>query len=258
MANIFDGPPALVGDEQRQLEALYRYLQVMSDQLNESMNSITLENFAPQTMTRIQTAIQGPGGGTDKKITDARNALRSMIIKSAEIVRTEMQEIKTELTDQYMAASREYGDLNRRFTDEIEATGQGIKQNFTYIEELTDRTNNNETYITRMNNYIYSGVIGEDDSMQPIYGIAIGEGVTKYDQEGNPYLDDNAKVATFTKDRLSFWHGTKEMAYFSDRTMYITDAEILNRLRMGNYVWKIQQDGSMGLTVEKKTGIATT
>lgn len=247
MANHFDAPPMLAGDEARQLEQLYRYLQTISDQLNEAMNGISLENFTAEAREQIQAAASG--GTAGKEIKRTQNTLRSMIIKSAEIVRNEMQEIRTELRQNYEAISEEYGTLEQELTAQIEANAAGIRQNYSYVESLTSRTDGVESYVNRTNNYIWSGVIGTNSTTgAPIYGIAIGEGITAYDADDQPYLNTAARVATFTKDRLSFWQGNVEMAYFSDRRMYITDVEITKSLRMGNYIWRIQEDGSMGLT----------
>lgn len=252
MANHFDGPPALIGEDRQNLEAIYRYLQTMSDQLNMAMNSMTIENFAPSTQKQLSSAISGDE--TQKEITGTKNALRSMIIKSAEIVKTEMQEISTELKGQYQAMSKQFGELDQKLSLQIDANARGIQQNYEYFEQLTGRADGTDDYIKHYNNYIFMGQIGlREDTLEPVYGLAIGEGVTQYDDHGNPYLNNNAKVATFTKDRLSFWQGATEMAYFSDKKLYITDVEILSKMTMGNYVWKIQADGSMGLMVQHQT-----
>lgn len=247
MANHFDAPPTLMGDEQSQLTAMYRYLMQMSDQLNEAMNNITLANFAPEAQKQLTQA--AGGSGESKEVQDAKRTLRSMIIKSAEIVRNEMTEISTELQQQYTAVSQQFGTLDQKLSLAIQANADGIRQNYEYIEKLEGRTDETNNYIIHTSNYIFSGQIGTNEvTMEPVYGIAIGEGITQYDSEGNPHINGNAKVATFTKERLSFWQGTAEMAYFSDKTLYVTDASILKTLRMGNYYWKIEPDGSMGLT----------
>lgn len=256
MASHFDGPPALMGEERQQLEALYRYLQTMSDQLNLAMNSITVENFAPQAQKQLSEVMGGKE--TQKEIAGTKNALRSMIIKSAEVVRNEMQEISTELSRQYQGISDQFGELNQSLTLQISANAEGIQQNYEYFEELRDRANGTDDYIRHYNNYIFTGQIGLNTAtLEPIYGIAIGEGVTLYDNDGNPYINENAKVATFTKDRLSFWQGTTEMAYFSDRKMHITDVEILNKMSMGNYTWQVQPDGSLGLMRQIQAAAST-
>ena len=249
MANLFDGPPALAGDGQQQMIQMYRYLQGMSEQLNEALNSITLQNFTPEARQQIEIVTKG--GETEKQIAGTKNALRSLIIKSAEIVRTEMDELRTELSTQYQGVSELYGQMDRKLSDEITASAEGIRQNFEYYEQLQGWADGTQTYVTHQSNYIFTGLIDYDSvTGDPVYGMAIGEGITQYDQDNNPYINVDAKVATFTKEKLSFWHGNTEVAYFSDNRMYIIEAEVLKRLKMGSYVWRVLSDGSMGLRVE--------
>ena len=54
-----------------------------------------------------------------------------------------------------------------------------------------------------------------------VYGIEIGRS------------DSNIK-ARFTNDRLSFYQGLSEVAYVSGSNLYITRAEILDYLKIGN------------------------
>ena len=52
-------------------------------------------------------------------------------------------------------------------------------------------------------------------------------------------------------DRIRFLdeHGA-EVAYVSAGRLYISDAEITNRLRVSNYAWQKMQDGSLALTFD--------
>ena len=45
--------------------------------------------------------------------------------------------------------------------------------------------------------------------------------------------DSNIK-ARFTNDRLSFYQGASEVAYISGSSLYITNADVLDYLRIGN------------------------
>lgn len=247
MANtLFDTPPALTGDLQTQTDLLYRYLMQMSEQLNEAMNGLTLANFAPEEQKTLQASTAGENIKAD--IDGTRTALRSLIIKTADIVRSEMQEISAELTSRYEGISEQFGQLNESVTTRFSATAEGISQNTTMIQTIQEANSKLEAITRTFSERIFSGIIGYNSvTGLPIMGIAIGENVTQYDANGNPYINANAKIATFTKDRLSFWQGTTEMAYFSNQKLYITKAEILNEMVMGNYVWKIYTDGSLGL-----------
>lgn len=235
MDNVFfETPPALQGDGQAQLRQLYGYLYAMSEKLNAAMIEVDVQ--AKQEIQRTatgQAAQQAENFGT----------LKSMIIKTAEIVRTEMQEISTQLHGETEAISADLGALEQTMDATIRATAEGILQDY-HFEELVTDTNTNTFYRTQTNQYIFTGKISDD----PVtYGIAIGEGVTAYDQDGNPYLNQNAKVATFSMDTLAFWQGTVQLAYFSSGKFYITNGEITNTLQIGNYVFKKMADDSMVL-----------
>ena len=235
MDNVFfETPPALQGDGQAQLRQLYGYLYAMSEKLNAAM--IEVDAQARQEIQRTatgQAAQQAENFGT----------LKSMIIKTAEIVRTEMQEISTQLHGETEAISADIGTLMQEMDATIRATAEGVLQDYHFSEVVTD-TQTNTFYRTQTNQYIFTGKISDD----PVtYGIAIGEGVTAYDNDGNPYLNQNAKVATFSMDKLAFWQGTVQLAYFSSGKFYITNGEITNTLQIGNYVWKVMADNSMVL-----------
>lgn len=233
MDNVFfETPPALQGDGQAQLRQLYGYLYSMSEKLNAAMNEVDVQ---------AKKEIEQTATGQAKQQAEGFTTLKSMIIKTAEIVRTEMQEISTQLHGETEAISADIGTLMQEMDATIRATAEGVLQDYHYSELVTD-TQTNTHYRTLTNQYIFTGKIN-DDPVQ--YGIAIGEGVTAYDQDGNPYLNQNAKVATFTMDKLAFWQGTVQLAYFSSGKFYITNGEITNTLQIGNYVFKKMADDSM-------------
>ena len=236
---FFDNPPTLQGKEEDQLRQLQRYLGAMSDKLNMALMSITIEQMAPETRTVI----------TRQEDTAAKNynSLKTMIVKTAEVVRREMDEITARLEDNYTALSDQFGNYERDLVSTITATANGILQDYQYeerIQGLETEAGETESFKRRIDQYIFSGLVDEDNGK---YGIAIGENVTAYDENGNPYLNENRKTATFTMDELAFWHGETKIAWFSDSIYHIESGEIRNTLKMGKHTWKILADGSMGL-----------
>lgn len=239
MGEFFDNPPILAGTAEEKLRQLYSYLSIMSDKLNAAQTSITIEQMTPETRSVISQAAQN----TEKNY----ETLKSMIIKTAEVVRHEMDEISTELQDNYTALSSQFGTYERNLDNQITATAEGILQNYQFEERITGLEEGSDDYVAferRINQYIFSGLVDETNGR---YGIAIGENVTSYDANGNPYLNNNRKTATFTMDELAFWHGTTKIAYFSDNVFHIANGEITNSMKMGNHTWMILTDGSMGL-----------
>ena len=236
MAEVFfDNPPVLNGAEKEQILQLQRYLNAMSEKLNIALMDISIGQLNPEIRNVVE--------GAEEKNAAEAESLKSMIVKTATIVRHEMETITATLTDQYTALSDQFGAYERNLQSEITATAEGILQDYHFDQLVTD-TATNTFFRQQTNQYIFTGLI----NTSPVeYGIAIGEGVTAYDQNGNPYLNQNAKVATFTMNKLAFWQGTTQLAYFSSGKFYITNGEITNTLQIGNYVFKKMADDSMVL-----------
>ena len=240
MAEVFfDNPPVLNGAEKEQILQLQRYLNAMSEKLNIALMDISIGQLNPEIRNVVE--------GAEEKNAAEAESLKSMIVKTATIVRHEMETITATLTDQYTALSDQFGAYERNLQSEITATAEGILQDYQYEERvsgLEDEAGNTDVFIRRINQYIFSGLI---DEVNGKYGIAIGENVTSYDQDGNPYLNGAQKMATFTMDELAFWQGEQKVAYMSSNTLYIRRGEVLNSLRMGNHTWNVMADGSIGL-----------
>ena len=50
-----------------------------------------------------------------------------------------------------------------------------------------------------------------------------------------------------TNTRLAFIQSGKEMAYFSDNKLYVTQAEILTKLIIGKFAFEPQANGNLSL-----------
>ena len=237
MAEVFfDSPPTLQGAEKEQLLQLQRYLMAMSDKLNTALMDVSIEQMAPEVKQTITTAQQ----------TTAQNyeTLKSMIVKTADIVRHEMDVITAHLEDNYEALSAQFGTYERNLDSTITATAEGILQDYQLVERVTGLEEDTESFERRINQYIFSGLV---DEVNGKYGIAIGENVTAYDANGNPYLNSERKTATFTMDELAFWHGETKIAYFSDNIFHIAQGEVTASMKMGNHTWRVLAGGAMAL-----------
>ena len=242
MAEVFfENPPVLTGTAEEQAKQLYNYLFTVSDKLNAAMNSIGTEQMDEQTKMAIVSA-----AGNAEETQKAKDSLKSLIIKTAEKINVVMDELRSTLQSNIEAVSDEFGVYRQSITEEITETAMGVLREFDITERIEGLETDTAAFSQRINQYIYTGVVETTGGLQKV-GIAIGEGVTAYDQDGNPYLNTNRKSATFTMDRLSFWQGETEVAYFSDRIFHIAMGEITKELRMGNHVWKIMKNGAMAI-----------
>ena len=237
MADVFfDTPRSLSGSTDQKLVQLYNDLFTMSEKLNQALMNISIEQMAPETQTAIRTA-----GAAQKSNAAEVESLKSVIIKSAEIVQSSMDEIRTELQSQYTAISEQFGEYQQTITTQVSATAAGIMQDYHIEERISAVETETTEFINGINAYIYSGILDPND--QTKVGIAIGYNVTN--QDGT--LNQANKMATFTADRLSFWVNQVEAAYFSNSVFHIANGEVTDAMRMGSYIWKVLPGGAMGL-----------
>ena len=130
MANVFlDNPPVLQGTPDTKLAQLYSYLYNVSTQLNSTLMTMEMkrENTEKLVIEKTQKAEEQT---TDSDFLKAK----SLIIKTAKLVRTEMEEIRATLSGNIEAISELFGTYQESITQQITATATGILQEF-HIEE---------------------------------------------------------------------------------------------------------------------------
>ena len=262
MQNILP-PPALQGDERTQLTQLYRYLFRLSEQLNMSLGAL-----GGQT-TLLQRSSGGGGAlspeGTDPEQfwaeADAQyKSLKSLIIKTANIVRAEMDQIVTNLGSEYVAVS-EWGAYKEEVSREIVDTAKFTLENFEYNEEILNIPKMAaifDSYRIETTGYIKRGIIGFDEENFPIIGIAIGQGLKHKEVTvgGEVYevFDETQNMATYAADKLSFWIDGTEVAYLSNSELVVTRAIVRDSIQLGE--WNIEVNKEDGLTIQKRIGNA--
>ncbi len=243
MAEVFfDNPPIPRGQEQEQLEQLFGYLEDLSGKLNTALMDITIKQLAPVEQEAVRSA-------SAEEHAKRLETTKQLIIKSANIVRTEMDEIRTVLRLQIEANSEQFGALMDELENQIQVNANGISQTFTRISTITDATGALKEIQDRYKKYINIGVIGQKAG-KDIIGIAIGEDITNEDGS----LNLKNKMATFTKDKLSFYQGDYEVAYFASNTFNIASGNVTDSMRMGNHIWKVLDGGALALVAGSGSG----
>lgn len=233
---FFDNPPILQGRPEEQLKALYGYLGTVSNKLNEAMMSISIEESRAEEQRTL--AVQ-TGGEAEQQQSDFIRT-KSLILKTAELVRTEMEEIRATLSGSIEALSEQFGTYQQNITQEITATATGLLQQFQIEERISGVEGQVSDFIRSQSSYIFAGIL---DQVQQTTGIAIGEGVT--DENGD--LVDANKVVTITSDKICFYQNGSIVAYFGSNKFYISDGVVTNSMTMGNFMWKVFSNNSLGL-----------
>jgi hypothetical protein len=253
MAVKVETPPALAGGNEQQLKQVYAYLYRLSENLNVALNNLNEENFSAAYLQRTDTANDGSEGGK-KNLSETYAELRSLIINTAEIIRTEMDMIQTELNKSYTAISSEWGTYQQNIQQSITATAEGIVQQFALdegIETMQEAVAGFSEYKIHTEGFIKSGFIDRDENQVPILGIAIGQGLNavKVTIDGNEHwqIDSTQSCAFYTAEKVSFRVNGQEVAYISNSKLYITNVEITGSIVLSGK-WKIETTNGFLIT----------
>lgn len=236
---------------------------ISSAQPEEAMRQIQkyLWQFAEQVQQaleeskRVETEIKEVAGkaALQKKDTPAATfgRVKDLIIKSADIVEAYRTEITKTLAGQFVAAS-EFGTFREQTTAVITETDKNVTQNYSLIQRIETNVAGIESGIREMNAYIRTGFLYEEEDGTARYGVEIGEEAEK---DGAKAFQ---KFARLTSDRLSFFDSNEiEVAYISDRKLYITSAQVqeieakrvtIQGLAIGEYILQAGNDGHLTLS----------
>ena len=211
-------------DMQTQMAQMRSYMYQMVEQLNWALSAMDGGASAREQRLPGQTAVPA---SDDKKEDDTNQRmanLRDLIIKSADVVRQEMDRLATELKGSYVAQS-EFGDYLERISQRIEADPSQLSQYFKFASDIradVDRVGVDfASYKTDVEGYIRQGIVGYDGTV-PIIGIAIGQDIrtsqTGVETEQGVYdvIDKSSNMSVWTTEKLSFYIGGQEAAYFSN------------------------------------------
>lgn len=229
-------PNITATDTSGQVAQLQSYMYQMVQQLNWALNTISSAEQGDTSDVVIN--------GSNKEITseeaqDTFNSIKSLIIKSADIVEA-YQEKMVETFDGTYVAQSDFGTYLRDTKLTIETDSVGIVELFESQQEISGIVDGINDDIKKTNAYIKRGFLGKyksgDKQGQDAYGVAVGE---------TDEIGEYKAYAWFTSDRLSFFgdDADEEVAYISNKRLYITDAIFLGTVQFGKY----QMDTSDGL-----------
>ena len=210
-------PPAPSGSPQQMAMAQYAYLFQMAQQLNLALGQ--LETGGAGTSSSGGGTAGGGGTGKDSR---GYQELKSMIVKTAGLVKRQMDQLSARLEGEYVAVS-DFGTYVERLSAYLEANPEALTQYYSFCSDLQANMEAVSAafgqYRTETEGYIRTGIVGYDGAV-PVYGV-----------------DQNNVRATFTAQRLSFWQDANEVAYVSNNRLYITNITVLEGVTLGK--WQI-------------------
>lgn len=228
--------PNITGtSEAAQLQQVRSYLHQLVDQLNMTIGEI--ETGAASATVSVAGIAGSPP--PDRQAENTFNAIKALIIKSADIINAYSDEISRRLVGVYVAKS-DFGEYVEETSQDIEANSKNISQLFTNVQTIISDIDGIRNQTIEANAYINSGLLYTDENGVPVYGLEIGQ---RNEIDG---VETFNKFARFTAEKLSFYdQNDNEVAYISDRKLHITHAEITGTFRLGGFKDAVQSDGSV-------------
>lgn len=233
--------PELFGSPEQQLRQMQSYLYSLAGQLQYAFDGVTRDQEAVRT--EIRTA------GKQNPL-DNFAAIKSLIIRSAEITEQLADRLELKLQGKYVAQSQ-FGTFSQLMEQKITAGAESVKQEFSNWQQIETELEGLRTALLEVNACIRTGLLYETADGRSIYGVEIGQ------QERENGVIRFRKFARLTAERLSFFDSNDtEVAYISDSRLHVTTAELadlsadtasLRQLRMGDYLWQLGADGHLSL-----------
>lgn len=248
MPDYIELPQEPQGDEQQQIRAMYGYLFRMAQALNSNLAEIGGSALSDSEMKVMKDVLKrtDAAGNTTGSAQEAET-LKSMIIKTAEFIRTAINQYNMTLTGSTEAEGR-LGKYVRNTRLDVDVNPEGIRQDYTFREIIQGL----KTYEINSKNYIKTGLLRKVDGI-PVYGVAIGRDVVSFAEDGTETYNDVNKVAELTEGELSFWqNGTKVAGYTGNRISFYFDGREIFYIQGG----KIYATGDLELGAGRKVVVA--
>ena len=213
-------PNITAPDTAGKLNQLQRYLYALVEQLNWELGTAS----APATPQTIAAPTPAPA--------ETFSSIKSLIIKSADIVQAYSDKITQTLEGKYVAQS-EFGTFSEETAQVLEQTSKEVEQHFSNLQRI-------ESTLIGVNAYLRSGLLYYDAGGAPIYGLEVGQ---QTQVDGETVFN---KYARFTAGKLSFYDANdNEVAYISGYKLHITNVGVGGTLRQGHFQDSTQADGSI-------------
>ena len=224
--------------EREQLSQVKSYLHQLVGELQFALSTVEASGASGYVVAQTPKNNAPSSSSNSFNAEVAFDALKPLIIKSADIVQAYYEEVVTRLEGMYVAES-DFGTFAEETSQTISQNSTNIEQAFRNIQAIVTSIDNLNYSLVDVSAYIKSGLLYYDKGV-PVYGVEIGQENTI---DGEKVFN---KFARFTADRLSFYdQNDTEVAYVSDYKLYIRNVEIKESLQEGGYKDFIDANGGI-------------
>ena len=228
-------PNITAQDERGKLEQIRSYLYQFAEQLNWALNNI--DNKAAEATQKVEATTQQKDAVVQAQATFSE--VKSLIIKSADIVNAYYEEISRRLEGVYVAES-DFGTYKRETAMEMSATSDDIKLLFGNQQVMQEnvksingvlQAGDEGTTILGSEAWCKVGVLDYEESGFPIYGMEIGQTNTKGTESAL------TKFAQYRSDGVHLYDQNGiEVATIINYKLKITNAEMINATITGGMI----------------------
>ena len=270
-------PPQLLGSDHENLKQLHSFVFQLVEQLEWALKNM---DTSSSTVVVTPTPMSLKSSSQTTASPEATfGSIKSLIIKSADIVNAYYEEINNRLVGEYVALS-DFGIFEEQTSQDVYENSTNINRTFNHIQKIKTGVDSSlgalsgeigqvgykvgevetnlaadieavkkgletlESSVVKVTANIKTGLLSNDGI--PVYGFEVGQtnvidGVEVFN-----------KFARFTADRLSFYdQNGVEVAYISDYRLYIYNVEITGIYKIGGLVDTVLASGDV---VEKWVG----
>lgn len=226
-------PSITAPTERGQLEQIKSYLYQMVQQLNWAMKNI--DTKADEAAKQIEASTQKKNAVEQAQATFAE--VKSLIIKSADIVNAYYEEISYRLDGMYVAES-DFGTYKQETSAILEANSESVQLLFENNQTITEdvdnisdnldsingvvKTDGTGTTILGSEAWVKIGVLDYEQSGFPIYGMEIGQVNTQNGEQ------ESKRFAQYRSDGVHLYDQNGiEVAVIANYKLKITNAEMI-------------------------------
>ena len=248
--------------EREQLMEIKAYLYQLTEQLQFALSSIDISSSS-QTVTnipRISSPVSTASTGASTQATF--NSIKSLIIKSAEIVDAYYEEINRRLESVYVAQS-DFGDFAERTSQEIEETSTSTTQRFENIQVLITNQGRDIASVSGEVEGVKGElqVIGEDLSYAQQSLVTISGEIEAIDShvasvEGDVMALDTSLKTTKTELQSTVESTKTELAGSINSTNEELSVSIDNAVANANALADAAEEAAKGYTDDKASTLA--
>lgn len=181
-----------------------------------------------------KTDINGRIDDTNGSVAGLGSGLNDVNSKISD-VDEDLQESKSSIHASIQSVQENVTGVNALLEDAKAQLNGSIEDLEAYVEEL-------QNVIIGVTAYIKSGLLYYTDAEIPVYGLEVGQSV-KDEVSGDVVFQ---KYARFTSEKLSFYdNNDNEVAYISDKKLFIRIAEITISLQIGGLIDLVMHNGDV-------------